>query len=232
MRSAFPKRAAEIERVFIGRKANGADDGSVAERMRIIPLPSIGHEYADHGIRRVLVEVPAECPFPAADVHWALSGLSIVDRETGEVMAVLMESQNDLMRRHYGLDDDSSWWRTVTPAALPGWIWRGIGRMRKLDEQKNAAARAVRERATGAVIKTMRFSNVRARVESVRVQREPFDVRGELAQEFEVGERFDKARLWHVEVNFESPVSGPLVIGDGRFMGLGVMAPAREKDTV
>ncbi len=37
--------------------------------------------------------------------------------------------------------------------------------------------------------------------------------------------RFDKHRLWHVEIAFKEPVAGSLVIGDGRFLGLGVMAP-------
>lgn len=36
-------------------------------------------------------------------------------------------------------------------------------------------------------------------------------------------------RLWHVEVAFSAPVPGPLVIGDGRYCGLGVMAPAFEE---
>jgi hypothetical protein len=97
--------------------------------------------------------------------------------------------------------------------------------MRKVEEDQNAAARVVRERAAEAVTKTLRFSNVRARVESVRVQREPFDSRGEPAEAFVVGTRFEKRRLWHVEITFDSPVMGPLVIGDGRFLGLGVMAP-------
>jgi CRISPR-associated protein Csb2 len=37
--------------------------------------------------------------------------------------------------------------------------------------------------------------------------------------------RFAKNLLWHVEVTFDEPVSGPLALGDGRFMGLGVLAP-------
>jgi len=33
--------------------------------------------------------------------------------------------------------------------------------------------------------------------------------------------------LWHAEVEFCGAVEGPLVIGDGRFLGLGLMAPVR-----
>ena len=229
LRKALPARAAEIERVFIGRKANGDDDGPIAQRVRIIPLPSIGHDLADRGIRRVLVEVPTECPFRADDVHWALSGLTLADRDTGEVLdSVLTSALEDRMLIHYGVGAEFRTWRTVTPAALPGWMWRGIKAMREAPGAKNAR-RIVLERAAEAVTKTLHFSNVRARVESVRVQREPFDGRGEPATAFEVGTRFDEGRLWHVEISFGSPVAGPLVIGDGRFLGLGVMAPVTDE---
>lgn len=33
-----------------------------------------------------------------------------------------------------------------------------------------------------------------------------------------------KHQLWHVMIEFVAPVDGPLVLGDGRFVGLGVMA--------
>ena len=63
--------------------------------------------------------------------------------------------------------------------------------------------------------------------EVIRVQREPFEVGGERVEEFAPGTRFPKERLWHVEITFTEPISGPLVIGDGRFLGLGAMAAAR-----
>ncbi|MEX2238007.1 MAG: type I-U CRISPR-associated protein Csb2 [Dehalococcoidia bacterium] len=225
LRQALPARTAEIERIFIGRKANGNDDGAVAERVRIIPLPTSGHDFADRGIRRVLVEVPRECPLRADDVAWALSGLRLADSDTGEVLdSVLTRALKDTMPTRYGVDAEFRTWRTVTPAALPGWIWRGIKAVPGTPGPNNAR-RIVLERAAEAVMKTLRFSNVMARVESVRVQREPFDARGKPATAFEVGTRFDERRLWHVEISFESPVVGPLVIGDGRFLGMGLMEP-------
>lgn len=35
------------------------------------------------------------------------------------------------------------------------------------------------------------------------------------------------ARLWHVEITFNAPIAGPLVIRDGRFLGLGAMTERR-----
>jgi CRISPR-associated protein Csb2 len=69
---------------------------------------------------------------------------------------------------------------------------------------------------------------VRAAAKSVRVQREPFERAGSRVEPFAEGTRFDKRRLWHVEIAFDASVDGPLLLGDGRFLGLGLMAPERE----
>lgn len=131
---------------------------------------------------------------------------------------------------HFGLGDDRRYrvWRTVTPAALPE-----DARRRRIDPgRKRAEAKAGRERAeeqaraAAAVCQALRHAGVRASVEAIRVQREPFVRNGERVESFAAATRFDKHRLWHVEITFSESLSGPLVIGDGRFLGLGVMAPA------
>lgn len=66
-------------------------------------------------------------------------------------------------------------------------------------------------------------------LDAVRLQREPFEARGALAEDFAAGTRFSKHWLWHVEVEFSDPVAGPLIIGDGRYLGLGLMAPVAEQ---
>jgi CRISPR-associated protein Csb2 len=81
---AWPAKAACIERVLIGRYATEADK---AARVRITPLPSIGHHHADHTIRRILIEIPANCPLRADDVEWAFSGLPVRVSEQGEVLS-------------------------------------------------------------------------------------------------------------------------------------------------
>jgi len=44
--------------------------------------------------------------------------------------------------------------------------------------------------------------------------------------------RFAKERLWHVEITLNTSIAGPLVIGDGPFLGLGVMAPIQRSQGV
>ena len=50
-----------------------------------------------------------------------------------------------------------------------------------------------------------------------------------MAERFAHGSRFSKHALWHVELGFPDAIPGPLVIGDGRFCGLGVMTPTMER---
>ena len=228
LKRAIPERASDIERVLVGRKPDGTNDGPAEDRVRIIPLPSVGHVHADREIRRVVVEVPTTCPIRAVDVHWAFSGL-LVDPETGEVHAILTRADDHQFLRHYGMDDDGSHraWRTVTPAALPEDARRRrIDPAPKSDDAKAGHERTAEQaRAAVAVCQALRHAGVGTGVEAIRVQREPFDANGARVEAFDGGARFAKERLWHVEVTFESTLSGPLVVGDGRFLGLGVMAP-------
>jgi len=237
LRRVLPDRSSEIERVLVGRKADGADEGPTSSRVRIVPLPSIGHPHVDHQIRRVRVEVPAGCPLRADDVHWAFSGLDVGDLGAGEVPdLILTPSADESMLNRFRFVDGgpSRFWRTVTAAALPeASRRRRIEPTRVAVEAKDGAERAAEQaRAAAAVVQALRHAEVRARPEVIRVQREPFEAKGERVEAFAPGTRFAKERLWHVEVTFNAPIAGPLVIGDGRFLGLGVMAPVQRNHDV
>ncbi len=237
LRRALPDRSSEIERVLVGRKADGTDEGPTSLRVKIVPLPSIGHHHADRGIRRALVEVPAGCPLHAGDVHWAFSGLDVSDPETGESLnLILTPSADESMLTHYGAADGVGFrvWRTVSPAALPDPARRRrIEPTRVVAEAKDGEERAAELTcAAAAVAQALRHADVRARTEVIRVQREPFEANGERVEAFAPGTRFAKERLWHVEIIFNAPIAGPLVIGDGRFLGLGVMAPVQRSQGV
>ncbi|MBV5273381.1 MAG: type I-U CRISPR-associated protein Cas5/Cas6 [Lamprocystis purpurea] len=230
---ALPEQNALIERRLIGRDATGRD---IASRIRIIPLPSIGHAHVDRGIRRVLLEVPTGCEIAGEDIAWAFSGLLVnqsVDINTGEVLEEtrLTPTTDMRMLEKFGIESDDSnrLWRTVTPAALPQpSARRRIDPNHLKDEIKGAKERLAEEaRAGTAVLHALRHAGVRQRVNSVRVQREPFAARGARAEAFAAGTRFAKERLWHAEIQFAEPIDGPLIIGDGRYLGLGLLAPVR-----
>lgn len=232
LRRTMKARSADIDCALVGRKPDGANDCSPEYRVRIIPLPSIGHMHADREIRRVLIETPARCLLSPKDVQWAFSGLDLSCRDSGETLATLIRSEDDSFLAHFGAGDDRSFrlWRTVTPAALPGLaappkIGSGRSPRRAMAGEKR---RSLHELAAAAVSQALRHAGIAEGIQAIRVQREPFDANGRRAEDFAKGTRFEERRLWHVEIAFSSPVQGPLTIGDGRFLGLGVMAPVKQ----
>ncbi len=217
-----------VERIIIGRNAGEAEKSL---RIRIVPLPSIGTVHADRRIRRILIEVPPACPIQSGDIAWAFNGLDLgCDVQTGEVLdnagPLLVPSDSREMLSHYGIKADegelSRIWRSVTPIALSDSRMRGsINGNRRL---ANGAA------LTHDVRQALRHAGFYSTAEVRRIQREPFDVNGTRAETFSYGRRFFSRRLFHVEIAFEEPVAGPVVIGSGRYLGLGLMAPLKEGD--
>jgi CRISPR-associated protein Csb2 len=248
LKTMLPQRAAEIERLVVGHEAGAAD---IRRRVRFVPLPSIGHTHASPSIRRVMVEVPPDCPFSRNDLAVALANQTAdrIDETTGEG-ALLVPADDLSMLWHYGVHDrrnDARHWRSVTPIALPASRRRidperlrdelraaGGAGPANLKEAKRASERAAEEEAAiGAVVQALRHAGVTAKPDSIRVQREPLTRRGARAERFapqegDAAPRFRKERLWHVDIVLSEPVPGPLLIGDGRFVGLGLLAPAGE----
>jgi len=213
--------ARTVELCVVGR---GATNAERRRRVRFVPLPSIGFALTDPSIRRMLVEIPADCPISEADMRWAVSGqllMQSVDEGTGEVHgAQLVESTDGEMLRNYGLlGKGGRRWQTITPAALPTKRPKGrIGGRGRAESE---------DRVASDVLQALRHADTRSRAIEVRVQKEPFWSRGRPAMAFE-HDRFERERLYHVEIVFEKSVVGPLIIGDGRWIGLGLMRPIRD----
>ena len=233
--------AALVSKVLVGRDATESDKG---RRLRIVPLPSIGHPQVNRGIRRVLVIVPPDCPIRADDVAWAFAGLEIqapaVDKDTGELLSSpveLVRSGDESMLKYYGMGDkglSSHLWRSVTPLALPDSTKRRRIDPEKLKEEAKNGSERQREHhsAMHGVAQALRHAGLRQRIANLRVQREPFEAKGERAEAFADGTRFSKHQLWHVEIEFTEPLSGPVVLGNGRYCGLGLMAPVRKTEGI
>lgn len=201
----------------------GANDADKALRIRLTPLPSIGHQHTQPDIRRVLVEVPTDCPLKLADVEWAFSSLPLdIDLETGEVAEdtpMLIKATDRNMLAYYGIGEPKAAriWRTVTPVVLPldpndplpTPCTKGSERVYKQSQLNHAAHQA------------LRHAGITAPVSIRRIQREPFDSNGTLA----------RTRLYHLELEFAEPFNGPLLIGNGRYQGLGLMRPVQKADS-
>ena len=230
---AFPELHAEIEGLIAGRPKKS---GASRERVRVVPLPSVGHRHADMAVRNVWIEVPPSS-LPVQDIQWAFSGLR-VDTDPSLGAAELTAVSNDLggMPRHYGIEAEKAYqaWVTVTPMVLPQTVSRRrLSPKRQKAEAKGAAER-MREQAaaTSAARQALRHAGVGHVVTRIEVQREPFHATGERAERFAEGTRFPKERLWHVRLEFGDPIIGPLILGDGRYTGLGLFAPVPATEEV
>jgi CRISPR-associated protein Csb2 len=160
-------------------------------------------------------------------VLWSVFGQSVCDRidpNTGEILVegpVLAPAQDERMLRQYGIGTPPARrWQTVTPAALPE--RRAAGRM-------GGEARAAAERrAAAAVANALRQAGFDPAGVTVRVQSEPLHRNGLRSEAFDP-DRFDRRSLRHIEITFSRALRGPIVIGDGRWLGLGLMRRVAEQ---
>jgi CRISPR-associated protein Csb2 len=136
----------------------------------------------------------------------------------------LVPADDQSMLRNYGIEArPARRWHTVTPAALPVRQPAGkIGGNQRAETEADAAA---------AVAAALRHAGHEPAGIAVQVQREPFHLKGLRAEAF-APDRFGSYALRHVEIRFPRPVRGPLVIGNGRWLGLGLMRPVTENTTL
>ena len=105
---------------------------------------------------------------------------------------------------------------------------RRIDPARRIADAKNGTERGSEEKyALAAVRAALRHAGVTQVPAHIRVQREAFGRKGAGAEAFAEGTRFGRHSLWHAEIGFAAPVSGALLLGDGRYLGLGLLHPVR-----
>ena len=225
LQKSLPEQFALFERLIIGRGAGPAD---LAQRIRLIAVPSIGTHHTDPSIRRLMLEIPSDCPLRVDDLKWAFAGLQPFDRRTKEAFPGRLVSINNA-RMAGRFARSAHLFRSITPVALSGATRR---RVRAADEK--AVHQRIREerRAATAAVQALRHAGFRTRPSDIRVQKEPFQRRGVRAELFADGSRFSPHALWHLQLRFREAISGPVVIGDGRFYGLGLMEPVSHRADV
>ena len=218
LQRSIPAKASLFARLIVGR---GAGPRDLPQRLRLMPVPSIGTQHTDPLIRRVVVEVPSGCPIRVDDLKWAFSGLRPCDPHSGRSWPGSLVSTEDSQMANRFMRPARTF-RTITPVALAAAQRRRIG-----SAGTKGADERIREdwSARGALAHALRHAGIRAKPEYVRMQREPLQPRGLRAERFAGGTRFSTHALWHVELRFRDAIPGPLVIGDGRFYGLGLMEP-------
>jgi CRISPR-associated protein Csb2 len=217
LEQSFPELAAQIARSLRGSSE------AATNQIQILPLPSIGHVHVDRAIRRLAVDVPGESGLPPEDVFWAFTNVEM----SPDQPFVLVESSDQTMLARFVPDQPTRRWRSITPVVVAEQAKRRRiePSRRKLDAKGAIERRSEETRAVDAVRTALNQIGVRATLVDINLQREPFDARGARAERFAKQAAFAKERMWHVEMELSEPIEGPLVIGDGRFVGLGLMVP-------
>lgn len=196
----------------LGEFASGHPSVDRACRVSIVPVPSTGHEHADGRLRRVLLTARA------VDAAWLArlvarvprTGLGLVDTDTGEVVAravTITGVRGEPVIRQ--LLRPARTWASVQPVILPGRDSGDPRRTRKL------------------VMRAL----AHAGVDPGLVERIDLGRRGFLPQSVSYGDTHIKqCESWafpavHVRIQFDRPIAGPLVLGQGRNAGVGALAP-------
>jgi CRISPR-associated protein Csb2 len=194
-----------IERFVCG---HGEDANAKNDRFSYMPLPTIPAKGRDGRIRRVLVTEPfgGGGGKPQA-VARRLSGASLVAEESGEVMAdlrALSDPFADKVTARYL--HKARRWGSATPLVLPG---RDDRRSRK---------------AHGLVLKALAQAGYTTPVAEIHLQPEPVFPGAELAGAYRAPAYLKAFHRTHAIITFAEAVPGPIALGAGRHVGLGVFA--------
>lgn len=229
MSQAFPDRAGDAERFIRGRK--DASEADKARRLRFLPLPSIGHQHTAQAVRRLAIEIPTGFPFNTDDIDWALNGLN--HNSDGEVQPwVLTPPETNESGRRVEADmlknysQPSRRWRTVTPVALSA---------SPVGHHENGGQRARRQgKAVASLRNALRHAGFDPARIAISVRQEAYQRHGLPAARYHYppDARFHADALYHAELSFAEPVEGPLLIGRGAFLGLGLFEPVHEPPSI
>lgn len=196
------------------------DKADAHPRFSYLPLPTIGHAYADGLIRRAIIAEPFGGDGRSA--RWAeqrLAGAALMDEDRGLVARLETvepdEAEFGRVFRLFAARRDSEAavaWTSVTPVILPGY-----------DDNKPAK----RERL---LLDCLRHAGIDlASVESLESRPAAWPVRGGgapalLHSAYRRPKYLQHLPTCHVRLRFRAPVAGPIALGAGRHCGLGVCA--------
>lgn len=216
-----------------GHEASGAPLSR--PHLAIVPLPFVGHQHADASILGVALVFPRD----AADAERQEVYRALARWEAAHEDGVLplrlgargvLEVEREDAPRLSGLLSDtwsrpSRRWVTATPIALD----RNPGRLDHRDAERAMAARG---EAASTIAAACRHVGLPTPLE-VSVMRHSRVSAAPWVDDFLPFPRDpSKGRrvLVHAELVFAEPVSGPVLLGAGRYVGLGVCRPVREEE--
>lgn len=207
-----------------------------------LPLPYIGWDHADGRIMGAAVSVPDSLDEPSRRA--VLRAVGTWESEASAAkrdLRLTMGRSGDVdMKRLTGFEPTletlrtKTWsrpsrrWVSATPVALP----TNPGRLSTGTAAARSKAWAKAEQAVADSCRHVGLPEPAA----VAVSHDPFIKGVRPASHFPAFRQRGRdgqpvaRRLVHVSVAFDQPVAGPLVLGAGRYFGLGLMRPVRDDD--
>ena len=234
MRSAIFRYAEEpIPEEISGHQADGTP--SPSPHAAFLPLPYVGFEHANGRVLGLAVSVPkatgerARRALLRAIGTWETTeasprGLTLTFGSRGTVTMTRLSAPATLISLRPGVWRRSSLrWVSATPIALP----RHPGNLARGTQAVRAKAWAQAQASVATACTQVGLPKPVA----VEVSLSPFVVGAQQATLFPAFNqrgrdgRPVRRQLIHAVVTFERPVVGPLMLGAGRFLGLGLMRP-------
>ena len=212
--------AAAMVRHAIGRAARsaGLDSRLISElmghggehRIRIAPLPTVGHRHADGWIRRVMLTAPLGVPGNAwADVVARLAGAALVrEHARGDAGVLAPLNSGDAVLRRFRAE--ARRWTTATPVVLPGCDHRR-GRARP----HRALRRLLRHACLAETL-----------LASATLEPAPRLAGSASAHRYHRPRHLAHYPVAHLSVTWRTALVGPLALGAGTGYGLGLLVPA------
>ena len=208
-----------------------------APHVAFLPLPFVGFEHADGRLMGMAVSVPNTVSYDARRaLYRAIGNWEKAAEQTGnDTLGLTLGVQGVVsLHRQRGPVTLNSlrsgvWnraacqWTSATPIALP----RHPGRLSGGSAAARAKAWTLAESFVGLACKHVGLP----KPASIEVSLNPFLKGAQPSARFPAfnqngqGGRPVRRQLLHASVRFEQPVSGPLILGAGRFLGLGLMRP-------
>lgn len=209
-----------------GHEPNG-DKLQHGSHLAIAPLAFVGSRYADGHLLGLAIMIPRQVPL--SDRGRALSAL-LVDESSGADRPIRLTLGSlgtwDLSRESSSTVNQTLQTRTYTE---PSCSWASVtpivlDRMPKSDRSKDPIA--WRQEVAGVIAKSCENIGIPSPI-TVRVEKTPFFCGSLRAMPGQGG--FPQLRKGtfqvHAAIEFDSPLTGPLLLGAGRFRGYGLMRP-------
>ena len=232
LRGAVLKHAEQpIPEEISGHSSSGGP--TVSPHVAFLPLPYVGFARSDGRLLGVAVSVPATIGELARRAVFRAIGdwertppgnLALQLGSHGVLRLSRLKGSPETATLRPGLwKKPSCRWVTATPIALP----RHPGRLRHGTVQSRARAW---EQAEASVVAACGHAGLPPPVE-IQLSLAPFLAGAHPVNVFPPfrqkgnGGKLVRRQLVHASIRFESSVAGPLMLGAGRFLGLGLMRP-------